>query len=745
MLQPPPPADATPAGPDVLSVSHPSTDLVCGDFVACYRLDARTGHVGFRLLPLEKRAAEVAPRTVLDTVEILALPADAQASVRPWHGEASLVQLKLREDAYGGAFGHGRSMRLNPTVEGLKFVRQEVARPVDASGAGWRVRTVLAGGARAFRCTHVLAYRAEAQAVTVCTEFENVGDQPLTLEMLSSFVIGHLSPFDAQDSAERLRLHRFRSLWSAEGRHEVRDLEDLHLERSWANVSVVNERFGQVGSLPVRGWFPFAAVEDVRENVFWAVQLAAPGSWQIELYRRDDKLSVSGGLADREFGHWMKTVAPGETFISPAAWLTAAAGPFDAVCQRLVRMHEPALNAQPALERELPVIFNEWCSSWGHPTPAFIERTAARLQDTPTRIFVIDDGWAEKPDGMWQFNGDWNVEHRRFPDGLAPVATALRARGFVPGLWFEFEVCTEGSRAFGLPDHKLRRDGRLLQVGARHFWDFSDPWTSDYLAGKVIARLRDDGFSYLKVDYNDSIGLGCDHPDSLGEGLRAHLEGVQRFFRRLRAELPDLIIEICSSGGHRLEPSFLELGAMGSFSDAHESPDIPIIAANLHRLIHPRQNQIWAVLHAGDSLTRLHYSLAACHLGRVALSGEIERLPEQLFAWLNVTLGFYERSKHLVRDGESHLHRAMNRSWRHPRGWQAVVRTARPRVDEALVVVHAFGAAAGTRALVPLPPGRWEPIEELATDSRAHLSAAGLELEFSVDFCAHLLRLRAVV
>ena len=40
----------------------------------------------------------------------------------------------------------------------------------------------------------------------------------------------------------------------------------------------------------------------------------------------------------------------------------------------------------------------------------------------------------------------------------------------------------------------------------------------------------------------------------------------------------------------------LGLTAMGSFSDAHECPEIPVIAANLHRLILPRQSQIWAVL-----------------------------------------------------------------------------------------------------------------------------------------------------
>jgi hypothetical protein len=39
----------------------------------------------------------------------------------------------------------------------------------------------------------------------------------------------------------------------------------------------------------------------------------------------------------------------------------------------------------------------------------------------------------------------------------------------------------------------------------------------------------------------------------------------------------------------------MTLSAMGSSSDAHETREIPIIAANLQRLILPRQSQIWAV------------------------------------------------------------------------------------------------------------------------------------------------------
>lgn len=261
------------------------------------------------------------------------------------------------------------------------------------------------------------------------------------------------------------------------------------------------------------------------------------------------------------------------------------------------------------------------------------------MKGTGIRYIVIDDGWASRPpEALLQSNGDWLVDGQKFPDGLQPTCDLLREMGYIPGIWFEFEVINPGSEAWNETLHMLRRDGRPLQVGTRRFWDFSDPWVEEYLTKKVIGLLRENGIGYLKVDYNDNIGLGCDHPDSFGEGLRQHIEGVQRFFRKLREEIPDLVIENCSSGGHRLEPSMQGLTSMGSFSDAHEPVIIPIIARNLQRLILPRQSLIWAVLHAGDDEARLVFSLAAPFLGRMCLSGDIHDLSDEQMAILRQSL-----------------------------------------------------------------------------------------------------------
>jgi alpha-galactosidase len=613
----------------------------------------------------------------------------------------SLVQFKLLGDPLNG-FSQGITLRNSDTLSSLRYSRQEKIQQGDET----EVVTYL-NSTRGYSCEHHLRYCQGDEALTFFTTIRNDGSEEFSLEMLSSFSLGEITPFASDDAPDRLHFHRFRSFWSAEGRHISQSIEELHLERSWSGHGVRAERFGQVGSMPVHGYHPFAAIEDRGVGVFWGATLVWPGSWQMELYRRDDQLSLSGGLADRELGHWFKNVAPGETFTSPQAYVTTVKGDFDDLCQRLTAMQSKAVEQAPDSEQALPVLINEFCTTWGNPTHERVCALAKHLKNSGAKYFVIDAGWYRGENGTWDLNqGEWTPSPELFPDGIAATAKFIREQGLVPGLWFEFEVVGSQSTLFDHVDHFLKRDGIPVVAGQRRFWDFRDPWVRDYLYEKIIRFLRQTGFGYIKVDYNETLGIGVDGAESLGEGLRQHIVCVQDFFREMRKELPDLVIEVCASGGHRLEPSMLALASMASFSDAHESQEIPIIAANLHRLILPRQSQIWAVLHASDSPQRLTYSLASGFLGRLCLSGEIDELDEKQWALVQEVIRFYNQVAPIIKNGRSKLYQQIGSSWQHPQGAQAVLRTSTDN-NQALLVVHTFAKPLPAEMIVDLPQGNW--------------------------------------
>lgn len=653
----------------------------------------------------------------------------------------SLVQFKLLGDSMNG-FSHGITMHNSDTLPSLQYARQDIVQQDDQT----EIITCL-NSARGYSCEHHLSYCRGDEALTLFSVIRNDGPEKISLEMLSSFSLGGITPFASDDAPNRLHFHRFHSFWSAEGRHISQSIEELHLERSWSGHGVRAERFGQVGSMPVRGLHPFAAIEDRGAGVFWGAALACPGSWQIELYRRDDQLSLSGGLADRELGHWIKNLAPGETFSSPLAYVTTIKGEFDDLCQRLTAMQTKAVEQAPDSEQTLPVLVNEFCTTWGSPTDERVRSLARRLNGSGAKYFVIDAGWYLGENGDWSLNqGEWTPSRKLFPDGITEAVKFIREQGLIPGIWFEFEVVGSRSKLFdSMVDHFLKRDGIPVLAGQRRFWDFRDPWVRNYLYEKVILFLRDNGFGYIKVDYNETIGIGVDGAESLGEGLRQHILHVQDFFRQMRKELPDLVIEVCASGGHRLEPSMLALASMASFSDAHESPEIPIIAANLHRLILPRQSQIWAVLHVSDSHRRLIYSLAAGFLGRLCLSGEIDELDEEQWSLVQEIIQFYRQVAPIIKKGRSRLYQHIGLSWQHPQGAQAVLRTSMDN-SQALLVVHSFAKPLPAEMVLDLPHGNWQMAGILpGTNIDLKITGNKLVIQPAGEFEAYVIHLENVL
>lgn len=707
-------------------------DFTVGETTLRFTHCARTGIVEFTVFPAALTPQLVTPRELDTGPHMDGLPARWRPQYA--HQPEWLVQFKLAGEPEVSGFQAGRSMRGAPELSGLSF-KDHTRRNLPDGGVEFVTELQ---HIRGFLLRHVVQAHPAKAHFLVHVEFINTTRESLTLEYLPTFSLGGITPFHAGEAPELLYAHRMRSMWSAEGRHEVLPLESVGLERAWIGASRRTERFGQVGSQPVRGFFPWVALEDRGVGAWWGAQLYAPGSWHLEVARCRDRVTLSGGLPSRDFGDWWKTIAPGDSFATPPAILATVHGDLDDLCHALTSAQIPAMEQQPEPERHLPIVFNEWCTTWGNPNQQNVETLADRLAETSTRYLVIDDGWAAKPEGSGiQCSGDWIVDKTKFPQGLGPVAAHIRERGLVPGLWFEWEVANRGSVCYDREDLHLRRNGVVVQVGNRHFLDLRKQEVVEHLLQKLVARLRDDAMGYLKVDYNDTLPSGVDGAESPGEGLRQHLEAVQAFMRRLREEIPGLVIENCASGGHRLEPSFMALCAMGSFSDAHETVSIPIIAANLHRLILPRQSQIWCVLHATDSLQRMRYGLTATMLGRMALSGDFHALDTVQLDEVKQAQRFYAAVAPTIRDGRSRIVRDMGLSWNEPRGWQAVVRHTD---SEALVVVHTFAGPRPDALEIPLPPGSWR-LEEQYAPAETELASSVLRVRLPADFSGFALRL----
>lgn len=643
-----------------------------GEMCLCYMTDEKSGHMSMSLLPKGESPKYEERRKWLNPEETN----DA------W-GVGSLCHLALRHHPQGN--GAGGTLKHGDSVQRLRFVEQKKEETASI------IRIITKLSAEEYSVFHIVTYTKGEMGIEVESVFQNESDRLLTLDLFTSFALDNLSPFQKEDGANSLYLHRFHGGWSLEGKHQEDSVEGMNLGGTWFRAFPESERYGSIGSFPVKRWFPFGCVEDRQNGIFWAAQLGVNSSWQMEFSKDGDCYSLSGGLGDCETSGWWKEIGSGECFLAPTAFLSVGKS-LETVCQNITDMFHKYADRQPQREKDLPIWFNEWCTSWGNPTHQSVVRLKESLKDLPIAGIVIDAGWSVQPEGAEPQggNGDWECDLGQFPNGLKAVSEELREEQWDTGIWMEFEVTTEGAKVHQKEwdSLHLKRNGELIQTGyMRRFWDFRKPEVIEYLKEKVIAFLRKNEIRYLKVDYNGSIGMGCDGAESLGEGLRQQMEAVYEFFQLIRKELPELVIENCASGGHRLEPLMMSTTALSSFSDAHECREIPYIAANLHYLILPRQSLIWAVIRPDLSDREIYYRLISSLLGRMCLSGDIAGLSQKQRKIVEDGCDFYRQCANVIKNGRTQIIRNCTDNTHHLKGYQTVMRKTR---NEMLMVFHSF-------------------------------------------------------
>lgn len=617
-----------------------------------------------------------------EAVGLLLYPADRQIPDFNNLCVDSLIQVAFTGDRNLIDYTQGLTMRGRDSSI-LKIESQELF--------GDTVTTVLTDGI-GNKYVHYLEYDSKSGVFAISADYINDSSEERQLEMLSSFSLsGICSGEDIKRGTVGLTLHRMTSAWSRECRLKSDSFSHLGLDMSWARYGVKCEKWGQRGSMPVRDYFPFGAIEDKAEGIITACVMQAPYSWQMEVYQEKETCAFSGGLGDYEFAHWRKKIAAGESFSTYKAYIRVMRGGVNEACNSLLKYMDSLLSV-PESEEDMPILFNEYCTTWGCPSEENICEILKAIRPLPIDTFVIDCGWYKPDDKGWcNATGDWIPSKTLFPHGVKAVVDKIHSEGKRAGIWFEFEVAGIDSLSYYNTDMLIKRDGYPLSTKNRRFFDLRKESVNNYLNERMLRFLKDNGFGYIKIDYNDNIGIGCDTPQppetAVGEGGRQLQEESLNWLDKLKAAVPDIVIENCSSGGSRIEPLRMSKVSMCSFSDAHECNEIPLVAANVSRVVPARQSQIWAVIRETDSDERIVWSVTSAMIGRICLSGDIWKVSEQKIKLINDGLRFYNNIKDIVRYGDIKEIDCTVEYYRDPKGRQVYLKTYKNR---ALLLVHNF-------------------------------------------------------
>ena len=503
--------------------------------------------------------------------------------------------------------------------------------------------------------------------VRTWVRLENRGDGPVTVESVTSFLFGGLGTCLDPDDLADLDLLWAENDWMAEGRWQLRALRDALPDLDRRSLGADPRgcfRVTSAGTWSTGRYLPMGAVVNRRTGHAWAWQIEHNGGWHWQVGECTHRsagpgrrhapagAAVSGaylallGPAYAEH-HWQVTLHPGDGFTTVPASIAVSAEGFAGALAGLTAIRR-AIRRPHDDTRRLPVIFNDYMNTlMADPTTERLLPLIDAAAQTGAEYFCIDAGWyADVDENWWGTVGAWRPSRTRFPGGLAEVLDRIRGRGMVPGLWLEPEVVgVDSDVARQLPaDAFFQRGGQLIVEHGRYHLDLRHPAAVKHLDQAVDYLVSELGVGYLKFDYNIAIGPGPDTGGlSAGAGLLAANRAQLDWLDAMLDRHPGLVIENCSSGGMRTDYALLSRLQLQSTSDQQDYIRYPPIAAAAPAAIAPEQGAVWAYPQPEFTDDEIAFTMASAMLGRIHLSGHLDRMSSGQRALVAEAVRVYKR------------------------------------------------------------------------------------------------------
>ncbi len=430
--------------------------------------------------------------------------------------------------------------------------------------------------------------KAEYKNGIVVTEhlemFGNVVRQYNTIENTGNdvFCIGQFSSANVNISTaglldwldpERFCVHYCRASWCSETQWKKATLRELGMDynKNFAETSHIN--FQSRGSWSTEKYYPLIIIEDKEKANCYFFENECGSNWEIEINKKGSCLQVDVNTCNVNHDGWNRELLPGESFQTTKAAYGMVKGGFEEAVRELNK-YKRETSLVKWIDGSAKLIYNNFMgATWSDPDYRLIELIDS-ASEYGCEVFCIDAGWFRES-GTVGFCGDYYINDQRFsPYSLEEILTYIKKRNMIPGLWFEFEACSEECDAYKMEGAMLKRNGAILG-GSRGFFDMTNETVRKHLLD-AVERAYNIGMRYIKNDYNNTTGIGigdCDY----NENAKKQMYAIVEFIDELRQKYPDMIIENCGSGGMRSDHFTLSHFEIQSISDQEEYINNPSI------------------------------------------------------------------------------------------------------------------------------------------------------------------------
>ena len=340
----------------------------------------------------------------------------------------------------------------------------------------------------------------------------------------------------------------------------------------YGSLRIESHEMGRSSNLHLPFLLSMLSVDPDSAGLFCGLEWS--GQWYIQFDRLDARTScLRAGIKCQGI-----ILEPGETLRLPDVHIGFFSGGPDggsnALRRYLYRQVCAKHHGRPMLPR---LSYDHWFNIGNRFDEALLKREAKRASELGVETFVVDAAWfaGDFPFGV----GNWGrLDAVKLPHGLEPVAEYVRELGMDFGLWFEPERAMQDSDLYlEHPEWFLKvpeswTEEKMGSRGKHRHINLALPIVQDYLIQMVGSWIEKLDIRWSRWDYNIEPAKFWAETDPTLKIQFAYLQGLYRVLDTLMAKYPDWLVEICASGGRRIDLGTLKRAHTCWFSDQTNDP-----------------------------------------------------------------------------------------------------------------------------------------------------------------------------
>lgn len=272
-----------------------------------------------------------------------------------------------------------------------------------------------------------------------------------------------------------------------------------------------------------------------------------------------DKSRFCCGINPQSFTFAME---PGEDFEAPEAVMTWSDQGFNGMSQNMHGFVRKHIVRGEWRDKVRPVLLNSWEAAYFDINEHRLLSLARAARDVGVELFVMDDGWFGTRDDDKQSLGDWDVNPKKLPGGLAGLCKKINDLGLDFGIWVEPEMVNVNSRLYQAhPDWTMEIPGKPHSEGRnQRILDLANPAVQEFIIQKMTEVFSGANITYVKWDMNRTFTDYYSQylpPERQKETAHRYIMGLYHVMDVLTKRFPHILFEGCAAGGNRFDLGIL--------------------------------------------------------------------------------------------------------------------------------------------------------------------------------------------